>query len=95
MEIKNDKKNNSIYEVIILKDMMLSEKYLSNLYNQYINEFSNSELSSFFYSLLNDISNEINKIKNILFSIGYNSFSISNENKINKIIYKYSLRNKQ
>ena len=92
MEIKNNKKNNSVYEIILLKDILFNEKYLSDIYNKCINDFSNSELSNEFVSLLNNLNNIINKIKDLLFSLGYSSFSISNENEINKLIYEYSSR---
>ncbi len=90
MKIKNDKKNNSVYEIIILKDILFNEKYLSNIYSKCINDFSNSELSNEFISLLNNLNNIINKIKVLLFSLGYSSFSISDEKEINKLIYNYT-----
>ena len=85
MILKNNKSNNCIDEEIILKDILLSEKYLSIKYNEYINSFSNKELCKYLNVYINEINNIIRNLNDLIFSFGYQTFYISEEKDIQEL----------
>ena len=86
MRIENNIKDNLLDDIIILRDILLSEKYLSYIYHEALNSFSNNELYKDFKNFNNEIESIIGKINNLIFSLGYSSLIVCDEDNVKKLL---------
>jgi len=89
VRIKNEKidinSSNEMNDLIILEDIILNECFLSNSYNVFMSKCSNKTLFIKILDIFKDIKFLEREALDILFSNGWTTFKIENEDEVKKI----------